>query len=114
MSMIPTRQNLGTERQEQTLEWMKNWVGHHGCQQPDSTMVYIDDVPMEDMWREYCEEMDKIVEPLGSRQFRRVWDEHMKSFCHKRRRKPLGTCPACTGYKARIHRMPETITSVCS
>ena len=28
----------------------------------------------------------------------------MKKFCHKRRRKPFGTCPDCTGYKARIHR----------
>ena len=83
---------------------MKNWVGHHGCQQPDSTIVYIDDVPMDDMWREYCEDIDKIIQPLGSRQFRRVWDEHVKSFCHKRRRRPFGTCPACTGYKARIHR----------
>ena len=29
----------GTERQEQTLEWMKGWVGHHGCLQPDSEIV---------------------------------------------------------------------------
>ena len=44
-----TDETKGTEREEQTLELMKNWVGHHGCQQPDSTIVYIDDVPMHDM-----------------------------------------------------------------
>ena len=66
----------------------------------------IDDVPMDDMWREYNQEMDQIIQPLGTRQFRRVWEKHngMKKFCHKRRRKPFGTCPDCTGYEARIHR----------
>ena len=52
-----TNDTKGTERQKQTLEWMKGWVGHHGCLQPDSEIVYIDDVPMDDIWREYCEEM---------------------------------------------------------
>ena len=99
-----TNDTKGSERQEQTLEWMKIWVGHHGCLQPDSEIVYIDDVPMDDMWKDYCEEIRHIIDPLGSRQFRRVWENNMTDFCHKRRRKPFGTCADCTGYKARIHK----------
>ena len=93
-----------SEKREQTVVWMKGWVGHHGCLQPDSEIVYIDDVPMDDMWKEYCEEMRDVIKPLESRQFRRVWQNNMTSFCHKRRRKPFGTCGECTGYKARIHK----------
>ena len=48
-----TNDTKGSERQEQTLEWMNIWVGHHGCLQPDSDIVYIDDVTMDDMWREH-------------------------------------------------------------
>ena len=29
-----------SEKQEQTLVWMKGWVGHHGCLQPDSEMAH--------------------------------------------------------------------------
>ena len=65
-----TNDTKGSERQEQTLEWMKIWVGHYGCLQPDSPIVYIYDVPMDDMWKEYCEEMRDLIDPLGSRQFR--------------------------------------------
>ena len=99
-----TNETKGTEREQQTLEWMKGWVEHHGCKQPDSDIVYIDDLPMDDMWKEYSQDMHGIIVPLGTRQFRRVWEKHMKEFCHKRRRKPFGTWPDCTGYKARIHR----------
>ena len=99
-----TDETAGTEREEQTLVWMKDWVEPHGCKQSDSNLVYTGDVPMNDMWREYEAEIDKIIEPLGERQFRRVWNRHMGTFCHKRRRKPFGTCADCTGYKARIHR----------
>ena len=83
---------------------MKDWVELHGCKQPDSNIVYIDDVPMNDMWREYEAEIDALCEPLGERQFRRVREKHMGEFCHKRRRKPFGTCNECTGHKAHIHR----------
>ena len=50
--------------------------------------------------------MRDIIDPLGARQFRRVWDNNIKSFCHKslRRRKPFGTCTQRTGYKAQTHR----------
>ena len=82
---------------------MKDWVELHGCKQPDSYIVYIDNdiVPMNDMWREYEAEIDKLIEPLGDHQ---VWKKHMGKFCHKRRRKPFGTCADCTGCKACIHR----------
>ena len=83
---------------------MKDWVKHHVRKQLDNEIVYIDDVPMYDMWREYMEEIDQIIKPLGTRQFRRVWDRHMSKFYHTRRRKNFGTCPDCTRYKARIHR----------
>ena len=60
-----TDETKGTEREEQTLEWMKDWVEHHGCKQPDIEIVYIDDVPMDDMWREHNQETDQIIQPLG-------------------------------------------------
>ena len=60
----------GTKREQQTLVWMKDWGELHGCKPPDSDIVYIDDVPMNDMWREYEAEIDKLIEPLGDRQFR--------------------------------------------
>ena len=54
-----TDKTEGTEQEQQTLVWMKDWVEHHGCKQPDSEIVYIDDidVPMDDMWRENNEEI---------------------------------------------------------
>ena len=34
-----TDETKGTEREQQTLERMKEWVEHHGCKQPDSEIV---------------------------------------------------------------------------
>ena len=36
-----TDKTEGTEREQQTLVWMKDWVELHGCKQLDSKIVYI-------------------------------------------------------------------------
>ena len=92
----------GSERGAQTIGWIKEWIDLHGCKMPDSDLVYVDDVPLGDLSHECATDLSPVCEPVGERQFRRLWQENFAVWCKKRARKPFGTCTVCAGYKARI------------
>ena len=91
-----------SERAEQTMSWCTDYIKLHGCQMPDSRLVYIDDISVRDLCGECAREVAPLIEPLKPRQFRRVWDKNFAMWCKKRARKPFGTCTDCAGYKARL------------
>ena len=92
----------GSERSEQTKVWMKDYIDMHGCMQPDSELVYIDDLALDDMAAQCAKEVEQVCTPLGNRQFRRLWNKVFAQWCRKRARKPFGTCTVCAGYKAKL------------
>ena len=99
---VEEKRLLGSERAAQTEKWCLDFIQLHGCQMPDSPLVYLDDIPLTDLCMQCAQELDAIIVPLGNRQFRRLWAKNFAKWCRKRARKPFGTCTVCAGYKARL------------
>ena len=100
---VPREQFEGrSERANQTSTWIQEYIQLHGCQMPDSRLVYIDDISVPDLAHECAKEVGQFCLPLAPRQFRRVWTKNFATWCKKRARKPFGTCIDCAGYKARL------------
>ena len=91
-----------SERAEQCLLWAKEWIDLHGCKMPDSNLVYVDDVSLSDLHKEYCRDTSALCVPLRERQFKRHWKQSFGKWVKKRARKPFGTCTECAGFKARL------------
>jgi len=93
---------LGSERAAQTEKWCEDFIKLHGCQMPDSPLVYLDDIPIVEMCSQCAIDLEDIIKPLTCRQFRRIWAKKFAKWCRKRARKPFGTCTVCAGYKSRL------------
>ena len=91
-----------SERAEQCLLWVKDWIDMHGCKMPDSNLVYVDDVSLPDLHKQYCQDTNALCLPLKERQFKRYWKRNFGKWVKKRARKPFGTCTECAGFKARL------------
>jgi hypothetical protein len=96
---------MRSEASNTCVEWMSEYVKHHGCQMPDSQYTYIDNVPFSKLHADYAAETAAICEPVCGRQFTRLWWCDFRKTVRKRKRKPFGTCTTCMGYKTSIAKL---------
>ena len=61
---IEEKSLLGSERAAQTERWCEEFIELHGCQMPDSPLVYLDDIPIVDMCTQCAIDLEDIIKPL--------------------------------------------------
>ena len=80
--------------------WYAQWVEDHGCKNPESEIIFVDDVDNKDLYEMYALEMNAFKDPWMSASYfnSKVIATH-KHYVKRYSRKPFGECLTCTRLK---------------
>ena len=99
----PTKTTFVSDAGGNIIAWLEGYVELFGEGQPDTPLIYMDQVSIKAMHDDYMLENRGFCKTLKIGRFTELWNENFSKKVRFRARKPFGTCTECKRLKTALN-----------